>query len=58
VVVADFSQTSESAILTFCKERLASYRCPERIVFRDTLVYNAGGKVDRNQLRAEIAPAG
>jgi fatty-acyl-CoA synthase len=54
VAVADEGSTSEAALIAFCKARLASYRCPERIVFREALVYNAGGKVDRARLRQEF----
>lgn len=54
VVVADISAADAMALTAFCKERLASYRCPERIIFREGLPYNAGGKVDRGQLRRDI----
>jgi fatty-acyl-CoA synthase len=54
VVVADTGTTDEAALIAFCRTRLASYRCPEQVIFRDELTYNAGGKVDRSQLRQEI----
>ena len=58
VVVAAEEFRSEAALISFCRERLASYRCPERVIFRDSLPYNAGGKVDRGLLRREIEPKG
>lgn len=54
VVVATEESRNEAALINFCRGRLASYRCPERVVYRDSLPYNAGGKVDRSLLRKEI----
>ena len=53
-VVAGPNTADAAALIAFCKARLASYRCPERIIFREALAYNAGGKVDRGQLRRDI----
>jgi acyl-CoA synthetase (AMP-forming)/AMP-acid ligase II len=54
IIVAEPGSADEAALIDFCKKRLARYRCPERVFFRDTLIYNVGGKVDRNHLRREI----
>jgi fatty-acyl-CoA synthase len=43
------------ALLAHCKEVLASYKCPDRIVIRESLPYNAAGKVERHVLQAEFA---
>jgi acyl-CoA synthetase (AMP-forming)/AMP-acid ligase II len=53
-VVAGPNTADAAALIAFCQARLASYRCPERIIFREALAYNAGGKVDRGQLRRDI----
>jgi acyl-CoA synthetase (AMP-forming)/AMP-acid ligase II len=42
-------------LLAHCKTVLASYKCPDRIVIRDSLPYNAAGKVERHVLQAEFA---
>jgi acyl-CoA synthetase (AMP-forming)/AMP-acid ligase II len=43
------------ALQTHCKAALASYKCPDRIFLRDSLPYNAAGKVQRHLLQAEFA---
>ena len=42
----------------FCRERLASFKKPEIIVFAEALPRNPMGKVLRTQLRAELAERG
>ena len=41
-------------IIEFCKERLANYKAPRIIVFREVLPKSAVGKVLRKELRSEI----
>jgi acyl-CoA synthetase (AMP-forming)/AMP-acid ligase II len=41
------------AVLTFCRERLANYKVPRQVVFRDGLPRNPAGKVLKRQLREE-----
>ena len=55
VVVTDRPPPSPQAIIGHCRRSLASFRCPERIVYRDELPYNAAGKVLRHVLEAELA---
>jgi acyl-CoA synthetase (AMP-forming)/AMP-acid ligase II len=43
----------EAAVLAFCRERLANYKVPRQVVFRDTLPRNPGGKVLKRLLREE-----
>ena len=50
IVVPTGPERDETAIIAFCRERLASYKSPERVIFRDALPYNAAGKVMRNEL--------
>ncbi|MCB0162877.1 MAG: long-chain fatty acid--CoA ligase, partial [Anaerolineae bacterium] len=42
-----------SEIRSFCRERLAPYKQPRKIVFRDELPKSLAGKVLRRQLREE-----
>jgi len=44
------SVTSEE-LIRFCRERLAPYKSPKSIVFRDELPRNAMGKVQKTELR-------
>ena len=45
----------EAAVLAFCRERLANYKVPRQVVFRDALPRNPGGKVLKRLLREETA---
>jgi acyl-CoA synthetase (AMP-forming)/AMP-acid ligase II len=42
---------NEAAVLAFCRERLASFKKPKRVIFLDELPKNAYGKVLRRTLR-------
>lgn len=44
---------TEDEIVKFCKERLAAYKLPRKVVFRDQLPLNGAGKVLRRELRRE-----
>jgi len=50
VVVPAGPECEEAAVIAFCRQHLASYKSPERVVFRDALPYNAAGKVMRQEL--------
>lgn len=41
-------------LIAFCRERLAPYKSPKSIVFRDELPRNAMGKVQKAQLRKTV----
>jgi acyl-CoA synthetase (AMP-forming)/AMP-acid ligase II len=43
----------ESVVLDFCRERLANYKLPRQVEFRDALPRNPGGKVLKRQLKGE-----
>ena len=48
-------ETATSAeVRKFCRERLAPYKQPRQIVFRDNLPKSLAGKVLRRQLREEV----
>ncbi len=44
----------ESDLIAFCRERLAPYKSPKSIVFKEDLPRNAMGKVQKAKLRKEV----
>ncbi len=53
VVAAPGATVDVDALMQRCSERLARYKCPERIEVVDSLPYTASGKVRRMVLRDE-----
>lgn len=51
VVTTPGSTLTEADVIAFCKERLAGYKCPKRIEFRDELARTATGKLQKFKLR-------
>lgn len=52
VVVAKDGQTAtEQELIAYCRENLAHYKCPTRIVFADGLPRNASGKLLKPEMR-------
>jgi len=54
VVLVDGRRASAEELVAFCRERLAGYKVPRSISFRDALPRNASGKLLRRQLRADV----
>jgi len=54
VVLNPGESVSGEELIRFCRERLASYKSPKSIVFKDDLPRNAMGKVKKAELRKEI----
>ena len=54
VVVEPDSGVDEAALIAHCRERLAGYKCPKRVEFRDELARTATGKLQKFKLRAEF----
>jgi acyl-CoA synthetase (AMP-forming)/AMP-acid ligase II len=52
VVVEAGSRVDERAIIDHCRERLAHYKCPTSVEFRDELARTATGKLQKFRLRA------
>jgi fatty-acyl-CoA synthase len=49
---ADQAAVSERELIDHCRERLAHYKCPTRIEFREALARTATGKLQKFKLRA------
>ncbi|MCF8030833.1 MAG: long-chain fatty acid--CoA ligase [Desulfohalobiaceae bacterium] len=53
VQLKEGNEVSEGELLQFCRERLAGYKRPRAVEFRDNLPTSAVGKVLRKELRKE-----
>lgn len=51
IVLQEGAKTTAEEITAFCRERLASYKVPRQIVFRDSLPKSGVGKYLRRELR-------
>ncbi len=51
VVRSPGSQLSESDVIAYVRTRLAAYKCPKRVEFRDDLARTATGKLQKFKLR-------
>lgn len=51
VVLVDDYAAEEDEIIAWCGERLARYKCPDKVMFVDELPKGAGGKVLKRALR-------
>jgi acyl-CoA synthetase (AMP-forming)/AMP-acid ligase II len=51
VVRAPGSEVTADAILAFCRERLAGFKCPTSIDWADALPRNPSGKILKKELR-------
>lgn len=52
VVLAPGAEANEDEIIAHAKTRLAGYKCPKRVEFRDELARTATGKLQKFKLRA------
>ena len=52
VVVSAGATVTEAEIIAHCRERLAHYKCPTSVEFRDELARTATGKLQKFKLRA------
>ncbi len=53
VIVKKDSTLTEQEVIDFCRERLAVYKIPRIVEFRDSLPLTLVGKIDKKQLRNE-----
>jgi acyl-CoA synthetase (AMP-forming)/AMP-acid ligase II len=56
VVLRPGMPADAEAIATFCRERVARYKCRRRAVFLDALPHNPSGKVLEKQRRERSQP--
>ena len=54
VVKSPGSSLSEGELIAYTKTKLAGYKCPKRIEFRDVLARTATGKLQKFKLREEF----
>ncbi len=54
VVLNETESVNGEELIRFCRERLAPYKSPKSIVFRNNLPRNAMGKVQKAELRKEV----
>ena len=50
VVAREGTEPDEAEIIAFARERLATYKCPRRVVVLEKLPRNAMGKVEKSRL--------
>ena len=55
VVPLEGASLDSDAVVAWCKERLASFRVPERVEFRRVLPRTSVGKIQKHLLKAEMA---
>ena len=52
VVVSEGSTITEADLIAYCREKIAHYKCPTSVEFRDELARTATGKLQKFKLRA------
>jgi acyl-CoA synthetase (AMP-forming)/AMP-acid ligase II len=52
VVTAEGSELTEEEVIGWTKQKLAGYKCPKKVEFRDELARTATGKLQKFKLRA------
>jgi malonyl-CoA/methylmalonyl-CoA synthetase len=57
IILKPDADTSTRAIIDFCRERLAAYKVPRRVLFVTELPMNALGKVQKVELRKRFCEA-
>ena len=51
VVPKNGAQLNEKEIIAYCKEKLAGFKCPKRIIIADKLPKNPAGKILKRELK-------
>ncbi len=54
LIVTDGTPLTADDVIAHCRERLAGYKCPKRVEFRDELPRTATGKLQKFKLRADF----
>ena len=55
VVLKPDQSATEQEIIAYCRNEIAVFKCPRKVVFRDALPKNNTGKVLRRELRESVA---
>jgi long-chain acyl-CoA synthetase len=55
VVLKPDQSATEQEIIDYCRNEIAVFKCPRKVVFRDALPKNNTGKVLRRELRESVA---
>jgi len=58
IVLKEKDSATEREIIDFCRERIAKYKAPRAVEFRDTLPTTPTGKILKRTLREEVLGAG
>jgi len=56
VIPADGAEVNETALREFCRDRLAGYKVPRRVILRDDLPRGPTGKIQKRALRDLLEP--
>jgi long-chain acyl-CoA synthetase len=54
VVLKPGAEATEREIIRYCRERLANFKVPRRVIFRESLPKSATGKILKRLLRKEV----
>ena len=57
IALAPGAELDAEDVIAWCKDNMANYKVPRRVVFVDALPTNAGGKVVKPELRARLGQA-
>ena len=55
ITVKEGQNIKEEAIIKHCREHLAGYKTPKRVIFQHSLPKNPSGKLLKRELRASLA---
>ena len=58
IVPAGGVSINEEEVVQYCKERLASYKKPTKVIFVDQLPHTPAGKIKKAELREQLAKGG
>jgi long-chain acyl-CoA synthetase len=54
VALKQGTEATEEEIIALCKQKIAGYKCPKRVVFMESIPTSAIGKVLRRQVREQL----
>lgn len=58
IVLKEGMTATEAEIIEYCRSQMAAYKCPRKVVFRESLPVNVMNKVLRRKLRDEYSAVG